>query len=217
MLNLYKSITMLLIIMVMVEHRFFMLKNIFVSLFSSLILFLLIITPAFADNTYGTSCTPIYGGGTTCAQVGNISINKTVAKPTVQNPTSSSDYVQNLDINSSKYSPGQQINFQITVTNTSTSTLNSIIVKDMFPATVTFVAGPGSFDTTTQTLTYTLSNVQPNESRTDTIRGKIVSLDKLPSDQAIKCDVNQATAGQTGQEASVSNAQFCIQKQLSQF
>src|SRR5258708_20658151 len=87
----------------------------------------------------------------------------------------------------------------------------------MFPATVTFVAGPGSFDTTTQTLTYTLSKVQPNESRTDTIRGQIVSLDKLPSDQAIKCDVNQATAGQTGQEASVSNAQFCIQKQLSQF
>ncbi len=155
--------------------------------------------PAFADTT----CQPIYGGGQSCVQTGNILINKTVMNP------STNVFVDNLSVNDPHYVPNGITTFQLVVTNTGSATLSTVDVKDIFPQFVTFASGPGTFDSNTKTLSFQITNLNPGESRTFTITGNIVSSSQLPSNQ-ISCVVNQATATSNGQ-TSTDNAQFCVE------
>ena len=155
-------------------------KKFIFSLFASSLLFLVISTSASAD----TSCQPIYGGGQTCVQVGNVVINKTV-----QNPQTGS-FVDNLNINDPKFAPTSSVTFNITVTNTGSSTINKITAKDTLPSFVNFISGPGSFDSNTKVLTFDVGNLAAGESRTFTVAAKIVDQGQLPSDQGITCVVN---------------------------
>lgn len=154
------------------------------------------------------SCQPIYGGGQTCVQSGNVTINKMVANP------QTGSFVDNLGVNDPKLAPDQTISFQLTITNNGGSTLSDVKVADIFPQFVSFMAGPGNFDQNNKVLTFNLLNLNPNESRTFVLTGKVASLSQLPGDQSVTCVVNQATAASNGQ-SSQDNAQFCIQKQLA--
>src|SRR3989344_1052804 len=121
-------------------------KKFILSLFLSSVLFFAVSVSANADS----SCQPIYGGGETCVQVGNVFVNKTV-----QNPQSNS-FVDNLGVNDPKYSPSSNVTFHITVTNNGGNTISKITVKDILPQFVNFVSGPGSFDSNSKTLTFEL-------------------------------------------------------------
>lgn len=153
-----------------------------------------------------TSCQPIYGGGETCVQVGNISINKTV-----QNPTTGS-FVDNLSINDPKYSPTSTVNFQITVTNTGSGNISSTTVKDTFPNYVTFVSGPGNFDSNSKVLTFTVGNLAAGASQTFNVSAKVADQGALPADQGVTCVINQASAVSNDNQQSSDNSQFCIEK-----
>ena len=175
-----------------------------ITIFVSTLLFASASGSAFADGS--TNCQPIYGGGETCVQVGNISINKTV-----QNP-STGQYVDNLGINDPKFSPTQTVNFQITVTNTGGTGLSNIVVKDVLPQYVDFASAPNmSFDSNTKTLSVTIDNLGPSETKTYTLQAKVESNNQIPDDQSTVCLVNQASATSDG-NTSTDNAQFCIQK-----
>lgn len=178
-------------------------KNVFASIFVLSVFYFVLAFSASAD----TVCQPIYGGGQTCVQQGKIVINKTV-----QNPSNGA-FVDNLGVNDPKHSPDQTVTFQLTVTNTGDTTLSKITVKDIFPQFVSFVSGPGNFDSNTKVLTFDVANLATNESRTFTITGKVAGSGDLPSDQGITCVVNQSTAVSDSQ-TSQDNAQFCIQKQV---
>lgn len=161
-------------------------------------------TPAFADTT----CTTIYGGGQSCVQNGNVIINKKV-----ENPTKSGDFQDNLG-SDKPYAADHIVNFQITITNNGGTTLGTVTVKDIIPSQTTFVSGPGNFDANTNTLTYTESNVQPNESRTQTVTVRTKPADQLPA-QTMNCEpINQALATANGQ-TSQDNASFCISKTIT--
>lgn len=153
-----------------------------------------------------TACQPIYGGGQTCIQVGNILINKTV-----QNPQTAA-FVDNLNINDPKFAPASSVKFNITVTNTGSSTINKTTVKDTLPQFVSFVSGSGSFDFNTKILTFDVGNLAAGESRTFTIAAKVADGGQLPADQGITCVVNQAMATAENGQQSSDNSQFCIQK-----
>ena len=157
-------------------------------------------TKANAD----TVCQPIYGGGQSCVTSTNLSINKKV-----QNPQDLS-FVDNLGVNDPKYKPDQTVNFQITVTNTSGSTIGTVHVQDIFPQFVTFVSGPGNFDTNSKTLSFDLTNLASAESRTFSLQAKVVGSGLLPQDKGVVCVVNQATATNGGM--ATDNSQFCIEK-----
>lgn len=163
----------------------------------------------FAAQTVSaqTTCQPIYGGGQSCVQAGNISINKMVAKPDTE------IFVDSLGMGD-PFGPGKDVKFKLTVTNTGGSTLSRVTVRDIFPKFVTFVAGAGNFDTNTQTLTYTIGDLKAGESRSEAITGRIVPADQLPGDQMATCVVNQAIAAPDSQPASQDNAQLCIKKDL---
>ncbi len=168
--------------------------------FTLLLLIVFFFSPrVFAD----TSCQPIYGGGQTCVQNGTILINKMV-----QNPDTKA-FTDNLSINDAKFSPGQSVLFQLIVTNTGNSTLSTTTVTDTFPQFVSFVSGPGTFDTNTNTDSFTVNNLLPNESRTFTITGQVSGASNLP--QGITCVVNMAKATSDNNQVSQDNAQLCIQ------
>lgn len=158
-----------------------------------------------------TSCQPIYGGGQTCVTTaGNISLDKKV-----QNPASSkggvSAFVDNLGVNDAKYKPGETVTFQISVTNTGSSTLSTVNVKDTLPQYVDFVSGPGTFNTNSKVLSFDLANLAASETRTVTFQAKVTDASKLPQNQSVTCIVNQASATAEDKTAT-DNAQFCIEK-----
>lgn len=152
-----------------------------------------------------TSCQPIYGGGETCVQVGNLSIDKTVKNP------STGSFVDNLNINDPKYSPSSTVTFQITVTNTGSGNISKTTVKDTLPGYVTFVSGPGSFDADSKVLTFEINNLGAGKSQTFTLEAKTADQENLPTDQNVTCVVNQAKATSEKMESS-DNSQFCIEK-----
>jgi uncharacterized repeat protein (TIGR01451 family) len=151
-------------------------------------------------------CQPIYGGGQTCVTVGQISIRKLVSHP------QTGTFVENLTINDPKFAPNQNVTFQIIITNSTGSTINRAVVKDVLPQFVNFVSGPGSFDQNTKTLTFEAVNLLPNESRSFTFQARVVAENQLPQD--ITCVVNQATFTADSMQAQ-DNAQLCIQKSVA--
>ncbi len=158
------------------------------------------ITNAYAAGT--TVCQPIYGGGETCIRSDVIQVDKKVLN------SSTNTFVDNLGVNDPKYGPNEQVAFNLSIINTGQSTIQRINVSDIFPQFVDFVSGAGNFDPKTNTLSFDLNDVKPNESRMIKITGKITSSDKLPT--GITCVVNQAIAATTNQGTSQDNAQFCI-------
>lgn len=152
-----------------------------------------------------TSCQPIYGGGETCVQVGNITINKTVKNP------STGAFVDNLNVNDPKYSPTSTVPFQITVTNTGSGNIAKATVKDTLPNYVTFVSGPGSFDAGSKVLTFDVNNLGAGQSQTFTVQAKVVDSGSLPGDQSVTCVVNQVNVTADSMQSS-DNSQFCVEK-----
>jgi len=163
------------------------------------------ISSAYADEI----CQPIYGGGQTCVSTGNILIDKKILNPEPQ-----LGFVDNLGVNDKKFQPDSTINFQINLTNTGHTDIKHIDVKDEFPQYVLFTNGPGKFDANTKTLSFTLDDLKPNETRVFAVTGKIVNENRLPIDLGIVCTVNQATAVTSDAGTSQDNAQFCIQSQV---
>ena len=174
---------------------------------SSLVLFLA--TLLFLGTkpvSAATICQPIYGGGQTCVTSGTILIEKKVSTP-----TNAGMFVDNLGVNDAKFAPDQSINFLISITNTGGSPISKVTVRDYFPAEVTFVAGAGSYDAKTKTLSFDLTNVAAGETRTFIVTTKAVGADQLPANKTIVCDiVNKAVAIVDGQVEDT--ARFCIQK-----
>jgi uncharacterized repeat protein (TIGR01451 family) len=164
-----------------------------------------IVTPLEA----AVSCQPVYGGGQTCIQVGNIVINKTVAHP------QTSAFVDNLGQNDAKFRPEQVVTFQIVVTNVSDSDIARVTVTDTYPNFVSFSGGPGNFDANTKVLTFSFDGLRRGESKTFTLQGVVAPANQLPADKGVVCVVNQAFARSepTGDQAQ-DNAQFCIEKQV---
>lgn len=169
-----------------------------------LTLFLFVFGFAFASQAYAqVVCQPIYGGGQTCVTVGNIAVNKVVAHP------QTGVFVDNLGVNDPKFAPNQVVTFRITITNTGGTTISSVNVTDVFPQFVNFVSGPGSFNQTNKTLTFSAGGLNPGESREFTLQGKVVADNQLT--QQITCVVNHVSVTADSMQAQ-DNSQLCIQK-----
>lgn len=176
-------------------------KKYILSLALAFVFSLLAVKASYAD----VSCQPIYGGGTTCVTSANILINKQV-----QNPANG-QFVDNLGVNDTKFAANQNVTFQLIVTNTGGSSIDRILVKDTFPQFVSFVSGPGNFDSNNKVLSFEVDNLAAGQSQTFTVVGKVAPDNALAS--GINCVVNQSSAqiissGQMSQD----NSQFCIQK-----
>ncbi len=156
------------------------------------------IPKALAD----TGCMPIYGGGTTCPT------NALTIQKNVVNPATNSD-VHDLGIQDVKFNPGQIVTFHITITNTSSTTIQSATVQDNFPQFLTFQNGPGTFNTPSSRLTFQIGPIASGQSMTFSVTGVVMDTAAFPSSDIV-CETNQASVEQNG-ATSVDTSQFCIQ------
>ena len=173
------------------------------------VLFLSVTGAAYAS--YGSeACQPIYGGGQTCVTTAKFILDKKVLHPK-ETKGNAQVYVDNLSINDPKYTGGQKVKFQLIVTNTGNSVISELTLSDVLPDFVDFVSGPGTYDSKTRTMTLSILNLNPDESRKYTIEAKTRANENLPQGQGIVCVVNQASL-KSGNDESRDNSQFCIQK-----
>ena len=124
------------------------------------------------------------------------------------------DFVDNLSINDPKYSPTDVVSFKILVKNTGTQTIPTITVVDTFPQFINFVSGPGTFDSTAKTLTFTINNLGAGQSQKFDVSGKVSDASLLPSDQGVICLINNAKGTDNNGITNTSSSQFCVQKVL---
>lgn len=162
-------------------------------------------TSAFAE------CTQTYGGSQSCTTSNAFSIEKTVETP----GKGGGSFVDNLSINDPKYAPTDVVSFKINVKNTGTQVIPTLTVSDTFPQFISFVSGPGSFDSNSKKLTITVTNLQPGQSQTYDVTGKVADANLMPSDQAVVCLINQAAATDNTGATNTSSSQFCVQKSVT--
>lgn len=159
------------------------------------------VSPAFAD------CQPVYGGGQTCTSF-NFTVNKTVQVP----GKGGGNYVDNLGVNDAKYSPSQNVNYQVTVTNTGTQTIPTLNVSDVFPQFITFVSGVGNYNQSNNTLNFTVNNLEAGKSVTYILTAKTADANSLPNNQGIACVINQVSGTDQNGQTQSDSSQLCIQK-----
>jgi uncharacterized repeat protein (TIGR01451 family) len=177
----------------------------YLIIFLSAILFLLSF-PILVNAQSNPNCQPIFGGGTSCIQTGDVMVVKKIRNP------ASNQYVDNLSINDPKYAPNQPVLFQLIVQNTGSRTIKDITVTDIFPPYVAFTKGPGQYDKANNTITFAVDSLEAGKSRSITLEGRVAPMNALPQGSSITCVVNQAIAEQ-GNNKSSDNTEFCLTKQ----
>jgi len=135
-------------------------------------------------------------------------VDKMVQKP------GTSDYVDNLSVSDSRYKPGQTVIFKITIKNTSNVTIGELTAKDYVPSYLTPIEGPGSFDSSTRTVTWNGGYFGVDEQKTWYLKMNIDSQANLPADQGLFCLVNKAQAW-SNDKTDDDSSQFCIEKQVT--
>lgn len=168
-----------------------------ILLFSFLLIFLFYPTQVGADYLI-----PQGGAGV----ISQLSINKTVKNP------QTGIFVENLLVSDPHFLPDQNINFRIEVRNSGNTDLTSISVKDVLPNSVDFVSGPGNFDNSSKTLNFSVDKLNPGESKTLEITGKISSSNFIATNQ-ITCFTN-LTEARVNQLVNQDTATFCIETQI---
>lgn len=152
-------------------------------------------TTQYGGTSYGTECQPI-----------DLTINKTVKHPT------DSVFVENIVADGATYSSGSEVLFRLTIKNSSGETFNPVTVTDVFPEHLFFVAGPGTYDSASRTLTFTLENLVAGESRTVEVLAKVVN---VASNTNLFCENNYsrvtAPARPNGDD---DTAQVCVQTKV---
>ena len=86
-------------------------------------------------------------------------------------------------------------------------------VKDTFPSYLTFVAGPGTYDKASNTLTFKLENVIAGEMRTVEILTKVLDNKAFPSGRGFFCVTNVANVSALNR-SDRDTAQLCIQTEI---
>lgn len=161
--------------------------------------------PAYADS----SCTNQYGATVDCP-TSNIVINKKVRFPTNANL-----FVENLTSNDPAYSPQDEVEYDVAVTNTSNINFPTVTIIDLFPAAVTLVSGPGHYETGANKLTYELSNLLAGTTVHNRILVKVKDASVFPANQDITCDiVNTATATGPGGQSDNDMSSLCVQTKV---
>jgi len=172
-------------------------KIILFSLIVSCLMFLVSSVSAGCGGQYESPC-----------QSYSMIVDKMVQKP------GTSDYVDNLSVSDSRYKPGQTVIFKITIKNTSNVTIGELTAKDYVPSYLTPIEGPGSFDSSTRTVTWNGGYFGVDEQKTWYLKMNIDSQANLPADQGLFCLVNKAQAW-SNDKTDDDSSQFCIEKQVT--
>lgn len=177
-------------------------KHIAFSLFA---MFALSMTarPVFADG----SCTNQYGSTVECP-TDHIEINKKVAYP-----TNKSFFVENITSADTAYAPGDEVEYDIAVTNTSNTNYQTVTVIDTFPGVVTFMSGPGRYEQNGNKLTYEISNLGAGETVHNRVLVQLDGIASFPQDLTCEIENTVRVTGPNGMSDS-DTADLCVQTKV---
>ncbi len=164
---------------------------------------------AIAPRALADGCTNQYGATVDCPAT-NIVVNKKVAYP--GNPNL---FVENLTSADPAYSPKDEVEYDVAVTNTSNVNFQTVTVIDVFPSQVTFVSGPGTYEAAANKLTYELSNLNAGTTVHNRVLVKVKDTSVFPANQDITCNiVNTVTATGPGGQSDQDTSSLCVQTKV---
>lgn len=181
-------------------------KKYLISLITVISFITLIAPSAFAQyGQYGDQPAPVE----------SILIDKQVSKPIFKNKggTLQYEYVDNLTPSDIRFQPGMDIYFKVRVKNTSSITLNNVMITDKVPQYLEPVEGPGTFDSASRSITFNAGTFNPSEEKTYTFKMQWFTQDKLPADRGLMCVSNYVRA-YTDKTSDDDTAQACVEKEV---
>jgi len=154
-------------------------------------------------------------GQYTPAPTQSILIDKQVSRPVGQTKGGviQYEYVDNLTPSDTRFQPGNDIYFKIRVKNTSSITLNNVMIQDRVPQYLNPIEGPGNYDSTGRTVSFNAGNFNPDEEQTYTFKMQWAAQNQLPADRGLMCVSNYARA-YTDTVSDDDTAQACVEKQV---
>jgi len=179
-------------------------------LFVLLPLLLLFVPLQNARAQLTNGCDPIYGGGQTCTQSGNIFVDKKIKHPTENR------YLDQLTSDDPVFAPDRQITFTIDVKNTGRSTIKNITLEDLFPPQlIKYDDKVGTFDNATKILSVKIAELKGNEAKKITVKARVLKEDQFPNNNDPVCLLNQVRAysSRNKNNPSQDNVRFCVQRQ----
>lgn len=160
---------------------------------------------AFAGSS---QCQVVYGGGEVCEEKIQFTLDKKVLTP-----TKGGSYVDNLTINDHRFQIGNTATFKIIVKNTGDNKINSLTVVDKLPDHLTFVSGPGTYNESNRTITYTINNLEKGQVNEQVFTVTIANT--LPANQGVVCLTNEATATDNNGITAKDSAGLCVQQNVT--
>jgi len=161
-----------------------------------------------AAHAAGSNCQIIYGGGQVCQQQIKFTIDKKVLQP-----TKGGTYVDNLSANDTHFQPGNDVAFQITITNTGKQTINQFSVVDTLPANLSFISGAGTYNSSNNTITYSISNLGVGASNQQIFVARIAD-SKMFAQNQVTCLTNIVNANDNVGDNAGDTSSFCIENPL---
>lgn len=162
----------------------------------------------------GSNCKVVYGGGEVCPPTTQFTIDKMVSNPGQDlkgKRLEDLSYSDNLSVNNQKFGTTDQIIYKITVKNTGSEKINKIDVTDTLPGELDFKTGAGSFNNSTKQLTFTLANLEAGKAVDYFVTTQVVA-NRLASDKAVTCVVNNVKAVANDQDMRTDASEACIEK-----
>lgn len=170
----------------------------------------------FMVQSANADCTAIYGGGQSCPPSYNFIIEKLVQTP----GKGGGNFVDMLSVNDPKYSPKNDVAFQLIVRNTGNQTIPNLTVSDKLPDYLTFVSlkkdkkdVPVDYNKGDRRITFNIANLGTGQDQTFILVGRLSDANMMPSDQATICLINHSSVTDNSTQDSDSS-QFCVQKQV---
>ncbi len=168
---------------------------------------LAVVVPSVFADEGATTCTNQYGSTVECPP------NRIVINKKVRYPTNVNLFVENLTSNDASYSPGDEVEYDIAVSNTSNVNYATVTVIDIFPEDATFVSGPGRFQTNERKLTYEISDLKAGTTVHNRVLVKLSGAAAFPED--ITCDViNSSRVTGPGGQSDEDTASLCVQTKV---
>jgi uncharacterized repeat protein (TIGR01451 family) len=176
-----------------------MTNKILITAFATALLVLpfLFATPVSA----AVRCETQYGGGQTCVKTGAIQINKQVCDPdkgtcSLGSEGLSGRFVDNLGLNSHKFSVGETVTFRLSVKNVGDATFDWVDVTDTLPSQFKLVEGNA---------TQRLTNLTAGQTQDLFLKAEVVSTD------SVSCVSNTAKAMTNDNQSDTDMSQVCLQ------
>ena len=123
------------------------------------------------------------------------------------------DYSNNIEKNTKLFFDGDVVEYSISIENIGSQTLNNIQVIDSLPTNLSLIFNPGTFDKTSNKITWSINPLKSAEVKTYLIRAKIIDSTKLniAINDAVKLTNVVDVRSDTGKSDS-DNASFYVGK-----